>query len=118
MDILDNIGRKVAEAAQMVTKKSGELIEVGKINVNISSEEDKIRKYYEQIGKLVYNLYTSGEDLPSEIADICVKIRTSEETIKELKQKLLELKNMKACENCGANVEKTAVYCSKCGAKL
>jgi len=37
MAFFENLGKKVGEAAQAAAKKSGELVEVTKLNVNINS---------------------------------------------------------------------------------
>lgn len=117
MAFLENIGKKVSEAAQAAAKKSSELVEIGKININISSEEDRIQKLYEQIGRKIYGYFASGEEVPDELKNMCLEIQSREKTIKGLKQKILEIKNIKLCEQCGAEVEKTDIFCPKCGTK-
>jgi len=117
MAFLENIGKKVSEAAQAAAKKSSELVEVTKLNSSIGSEEDKIRKLYEQIGKNVYQKFTAGEEIYLEANDACLEIQTREATIKGLKQKILEVKNIRICEQCGAELDRATAFCSKCGTK-
>jgi len=117
MAFLENLGKKMGEAAQTAAKKSSELVEVTKLNMNINSEEDKIQKLYVQIGKKVYEGFSSNAEANPEFAADCEAIKAHEENIKSLREKILEVKNLKACSNCGAEMDKTTVFCTKCGTK-
>jgi len=117
MTILDDIGKKISEAAQVAAKKSSELVEVTKLNISINTEEDRIQKLYEQIGKEIYEYFKSEEDVPEELKDVCSEIRAREATIKDIKDRILEIKNLKACIKCGTDLEMGVLFCSKCGAK-
>jgi len=109
----ENIGKKAGEAV----KKSGELVEITKLNMNITTEEGKIQKLYNQIGKKVYENYCQTDKVDELFAEDCNTIKDYENTIRNLKNKIMEIKNMKICTNCGAELERTTVFCPKCGAK-
>ncbi len=117
MAFLENIGKKVGEAAQAAAKKSGELVEITKLNVNIGSEEDKIQKLYTQIGKSVYEKYSVAGAVDQDVLESCEAIKVHEQNIKSLKEKILEVKNIKSCVSCGAEMERAQIYCSRCGTK-
>lgn len=117
MAFLENIGRKVGEAAQAAAKKSGELVEITKLNVNINSEEDKIQKIYTQIGKALYEKYSAAGVAEDDIKESFEAVKVHEQNIKNLRDKIMDLKGAKLCINCGAEMEKTQVFCSKCGTK-
>lgn len=113
MAFLENLGK----AAQAAAKKSGELVEVTKLNVNINSEEDKIQKLYAQIGKSIYERYSATGEVSDEIRETCEAITVHEQNIKGLREKIADIKGTKQCVGCGAEMEKTQIFCSKCGAK-
>ncbi len=113
MSFLENIGK----AAQAAAKKSGELVEITKLNMNINSEEDKIQKQYTQIGKLIYEKFKATGDIDSEFVASCETIKTHEQNISNLKEKILETKNLRLCSGCGAEMDRNAMFCAKCGAK-
>lgn len=117
MAFLENLGKKVGGAAQAVTKKSSEIVEVTKLNVNVNSEEDKIQKLYTQIGKTVYENFRQTGNAPDSIKETCEQIKAHEENIRALKEKIAEVKGIKTCINCGAEMEITQLFCSKCGTK-
>lgn len=117
MAFLENLGKRVGEAAQAAAKKSGELVETTKLSVNINSEEDKIQKLYTQIGKILHEKYTAGGAVPEETIESFEAIKIHEQNIKALRDKVVELKGMKLCVSCGAEIEKNQLFCSKCGAR-
>lgn len=117
MAFLENLGKKVGEAAQAAAKKSGELVEITKLNVNIGSEEDKIQKLYTQIGKTVYEKYNATGMADSEVHENCEAIKVHEQNIKALRDKIMEVKSVKQCANCGAEMDKSQLFCAKCGSK-
>lgn len=113
MAFLENLGK----AAQAAAKKSGELVEVTKLNVNINSEEDKIQKLYAQIGKSVFERYSASGEASDDIRETCEAITVHEQNIKGLRDKIAEVKGTKQCIGCGTEMEKTQIFCSKCGTK-
>jgi DNA-directed RNA polymerase subunit RPC12/RpoP len=117
MAFLENLGKKVGEAAQAAAKKSGELVEVTKLNVNINTEEDKIHKLHSQIGKSVYEKFNASGVAEEDLMAFCEAIKVHEQNIKALRDKISDVKGTKQCVGCGADMEKTQIFCSKCGAK-
>ncbi len=75
------------EAAQAAAKKSGELVEITKLNVNIGSEEDKIQKLYTQIGKSIYEKYSVSGAVDQDVLENCEAVKVHEQNIKALKKK-------------------------------
>lgn len=88
----DDISKKVGSAAQTVSQKSGELIEVAKINANIGSIQNKITELHAEMGKLVFEKFTAGEELDPRIASLCEGVAGYLDEIEELQQKLAEVK--------------------------
>lgn len=117
MAFFENLGKKVGEAAQAAAKKSGELVETTKLNVNINSEEDKIQKLYAQIGKAVFDKFAESGAAEDYIKEACEAIIVHEQNIKSLREKIAAVKGTKACIGCGAEMDRTQIFCSKCGAK-
>jgi rubrerythrin len=118
MAFFDNLSKKVGEAAKTAAKKSGELVETTKVNMAISSEEDKIKDIYTEMGKYTYSKYKGGENVDAAMLQSCQQIDGIEENIVSLKEKLMQIKNSKLCPNCGQQVELSTVFCPKCGSNL
>jgi len=117
MAFFENISKKVTDTAKAAARKSGDLMEVTKLNLNIGAEEDKIKRKYMEIGKTVYEEYKKGEELPYAFRDLCEKVQEYERNIEEMKAKILQLKGLKNCPSCGAELDEEFAFCPKCGAK-
>lgn len=117
MSVLDNITRKVTDTAKAAAKKSSSVVEVTKLNMNINVEEDKIRKLYAEMGKQLYEEYSEGGNIEGKLLEKCMRIDEIIANIDEMREKILELKNVKACPNCGIILDIDMEYCHKCGRK-
>ncbi len=106
----------VKKFGKNITEKGKDVIEITKLNSQISSEKDKIKDAYAKIGEDVYKAYTAGQS--SAYDEACAQIKAIEDVINELQAKVLELKNASKCPSCGAEVTKDTAFCSKCGAKV
>ncbi|NMB98242.1 MAG: zinc ribbon domain-containing protein [Clostridiaceae bacterium] len=117
MSFFDKLGKRVGEAAQVAAKKSSDLVEITKLNMSISTEEDKIEKTYAKIGKEIFAKFNSNDEVDPDVIEFCKEIKTYQDNILNLKAKLMDLKNIKLCIKCEAELDKDALFCPKCGAK-
>lgn len=115
MSVLDNFTKKVSDTARAAAKKSGNVVEITKLNMNIGAEEDKIRKLYSEMGKLLYDVYSDGGQVPEDLLAYCGKIDSIYAGIEEMRTKILELRNVKVCPDCGHELELDMAFCYKCG---
>lgn len=118
MAILDSFRDKVLGATRTAVKASGEFIEVTKISMAIKSEEDRAKELMLEIGKIVFESYKEGRPLEAELSIKCDSIVETENKILELKDKIMEIKNIKTCEGCGAEVDVEGSFCHKCGKRV
>lgn len=117
MSFFNKLGKKIGEATQTATKKSSELMEITKLNSEIKSEKNKINEYYLEIGQKVYETYSEGDKIFEGFEEVFNKINNSKAKIQELNKRILEVKNINICSNCGHELSKESTYCDKCGAK-
>lgn len=116
MAFFDNWGRKASEATAKTMQKAQDLSEISKLSSMISEEENRIDNNYYQIGKLYVSVHR--EDAESCFLPMVNAIRSSEQKISEYDLKIQDIKGVRKCEKCGAEVSKDAAYCSACGALL
>lgn len=127
MDFLNKLGKKANEAykvtkekateAYKVTKeKASDISEEIKLKSKINSLEEKIYEIYAEIGEIVYNEVKDGKDVSKdEIIAKCEEISRNKDEIERLKTKLLAVKKIKKCSNCGEELGIEVDFCSKCG---
>jgi len=117
MFTLDDFTEKVTRTAKAAAKKSGDIVEITKLNISIGTEEDKIEKIYKKIGKEIFNRYQDIDQLPVDIKSYCAEIQQHIENITQMRNKINELRKIKYCPSCNYELEYDAAYCSKCGTK-
>lgn len=117
MSVFDLFTKKVSQTAKAAAKKSGDIVGVTKLNLSIGAEEDKIKKAYSEIGRIVFESFKRGERLPGALVEECEEISAYEKNIEDMKLKILELKNQKMCPSCGSELEIHIAFCPNCGTK-
>ena len=116
MEVLSNIGKKITNAGQSAITKTKNMADISKLNGQVSGEENKIRGLYAQIGKLYFELYP---DTPDErLAPLCASIRESLLVIESCNEQITEIKGIKRCPQCGAEIASAAAFCSVCGCSM
>jgi len=111
MSLIDDLKKATRNLAQ----RTGDIVEVSKLNLSIAQEKEKIAKVYSEIGKAVYEQYKTGKDVG--FGDKCAVIAEYERKIEELQQKIMEIKKVKKCPSCGTEVSADTAFCPKCGTK-
>ncbi len=119
MGMFDNIINETKRAARNVGKKTNELFEITKVNMDINSVDDKMTSIYSEIGKIYYQAVKKEEVQASE--EVMEKAALIDELLSK-KEELLEraaaLKNEQRCSSCGASNPNSSTYCSSCGKEL
>lgn len=147
MSILNNISKKMGEAAKTVgdaaktaTKKTEDLLEISKLNKSISTAQDKITSICTGLGKIVYEKFRNGEEVDEQLADGCRQIVELENEIASIKEKIEDIKKKdkdsaqpvpaegdeqppaqqpkKFCPSCGAKLLEGSKFCPSCGEKV
>lgn len=118
MDLLNDIGRKITATAKTVTKKSEDIVEITKLNLTVSNEEDKVKRMLYEIGSEVYRSYVNGKTFGDFYDSRCAEVKQLEDNIKALKERILLLKGSKLCKACDSVVDADVNYCPNCGDKL
>ena len=77
-DIWDDLGRAVTGAADAVSRKAGEIVEITRLKNQIYSLEREIRRDYEALGKIVYERYTEEGATEKEFESLCEEIARRE----------------------------------------
>jgi rRNA maturation endonuclease Nob1 len=118
MDLLNDIGRKITATAKTVTKKSEDIVEITRLNLAVSGEEDKVKRMLYEIGSELYRSYINGKTFGDFYDTRCAEVQKIEDNIKVLKERILLLKGSKPCKACASVVDAEVNYCPNCGEKL
>ena len=119
MGALDNFLNKAKSVTQTAGKKASDALEVTRLNLAVSDAQSDIDNMLRDIGKIVYKNYEDRIVLTdSELEDKCIEIDAKNAQIKEIKDKIRSLKNLRICPQCNETNAMANAHCAKCGAKL
>ena len=115
MDIISKIGKTITNKTQDVVQGTKDLVEVARINSLIAEERRKIEGLYSQLGKSYYEQSLSGAADFAALNDLCREITDANQRIAEYNEQILQIKGVRQCPFCGAEVSSGAAFCSACG---
>ena len=112
MGFFSDLGRKTSETTGKIAKET-------KLKIKINENKGKITDIYEEIGKKVYEKHIREEniDIKVDLEEECSKIDELSQEIEEARLEILKLNQKRLCSKCGAEIEKGAAFCPKCGEK-
>ncbi|MBR5540203.1 MAG: hypothetical protein IKU56_02360 [Clostridia bacterium] len=114
----EDVVSRVKDVAETAGRKTGELVELGKMKLKIADLRREIAGAHEGLGRLMYDSRKSGEPV-DDMVDACIDhISALHAEIDELEERIMDSKNVVRCHGCGAFNENTAVFCNQCGAKI
>ena len=86
----ERLKNKAAGLAQSSMAKAKELTEVGKLKMQNASEQENIRRAYQEIGKLYYEQH--GQEPEEALAELCKKIDGSKARIEYNNERIADMK--------------------------
>lgn len=126
---------KINTIAKNVGEKTGEAIEITKLNAKISGEKSAMADLYKQLGEKIYEKYASGAYQDADMAELFTAVDARRANIAEAEDKIKAIKaenQAKAqpvpqeqaapagavCPGCGAAVAEGVKFCNQCGTKI
>ncbi len=115
MAFFEKLGDTIVSVGKDVTQKAKDVSGIAKLRLDIKSKEDFIREQYQEIGRAYFEAHR-GEAVQEQAQ--FDRIEEAMEAVAQMEQKILELKKVRVCQECGAEAADTADFCSVCGARL
>ena len=117
MEIFNKIGNIASETYKKTSKKTGELAREAKLRMKMNEDKGKIKDFYQEIGKLVYQKHNDNVDISNdqEIIDLCRNIDELSDGIEKALDELLTLKGKRICKNCHTEIDIKVKFCPSCG---
>lgn len=113
MAFFDELGKKITETSQGAIQKTKDMANVGKINDLIKNEERRINSCFINIGQQYFELYNGRTDDP--FIQQMNEVINAQCQIKKYQEEIKLIKGVTNCDNCGAEVQHGAQFCSTCG---
>ena len=116
LDFLNGLSKKLTQVGQEAAAQTKIFTETAKINGIISDEEKQINNLYLQIGKLYFE--ANKNNATAEYNDLMTGIKDALVRVEKYKEQIRNVKGVRTCSNCGAEVANNAVFCNSCGTQL
>ena len=114
----DDLKRTITDAAEVVTKKTGDFVSVQKLKGQIYALGHSVDKKYQELGAVVFDEYSKGEKINDESAIVCEEISQINANIAELREELAGKHGCKICLVCEVEVPVEAMFCMRCGSQM
>jgi len=111
-----NIWERVRKGTQVVSEKSGELLEMAKIKAAVAKIETEIVKKYTELGELTYRIYRGEEVDDQVIKKLCEELGELHQELQGYRDQLAKMTTN--CSSCKRAVKPGARYCPDCGHAL
>ena len=97
MGLFENIVSNAKQAANVVGKKTGELVDTSKLKLQAVDLNSDIKRNYEALGRAVYESRKQGIDSTEEIDDIIILINEKYDELDEVNEQLSKMSNKTFC---------------------
>ena len=126
VDFLNEIGK----VAKTVASKTGNMVDVTRLNSKIGSLKDEINGFKIQIGDYIWSKFEAGEPCDAQLNNICGEIKNRLEAIAAVESEIAVIRGSDGqsateqgetaafCSSCGMKLAPGTKFCAGCGAKL
>lgn len=117
-DFVDEFVFMAKNAADVASKKTGEVVESSKLRYQMKQVEWDIEKAYAKLGAIVYESKKSTDNFDEVIGLAISEIDDLKLRYEDCSDRLRMYKNVVKCPGCGRENEVTDSFCSRCGSPL
>ncbi len=115
MGFFDDFGKKVTNTTMSFQETTNKIERQNKCKRQITENNSKIEKCYNEIGKKVYQSDKIDKEVSSFIDEKKNEINKLVDENKSLHLEILKLDNKAICTNCESEIDANASFCPNCG---
>lgn len=116
MSFINKISEKLSSGATAVSNSTKRMSEIAKLNSKINKNLSDVNSKYTEIGRIV-KLELVDKIEHQEVKRLVSEIDALLTEVNESREKISDLKGVKVCSSCGAQVSRDAAFCPNCGVK-
>ena len=113
---LDGIGKRLSNAGQGVAKHTKNFTEITRLNGAIAEQERQADALLRELGQACYDRHQDDPYYP--YAAQIQGIREAYAQIAQYQAQIRQIKGIRICPQCGAEVGPDSAFCGGCGAKM
>lgn len=116
MSFFNKISEKISSGATAVSDSTKRMSEIAKLNSKINKNLSEVNNRYTEIGRIVKLELVDKID-HEDVKRIAAEIDTLLAEVNDSRQRISDLKGVKVCDECGAQISKEVAFCPNCGKK-
>ena len=116
MAFWDDLEKKATDATTNVMSRVKGVSDTTRLNSMVAEEEKRIKDIYFKIGQTYVALH--GQENDAAFVNLLNALKASELKVEQYKQEIMDIKGVRRCEKCGAEVQNGAAFCMSCGTPL
>jgi uncharacterized small protein (DUF1192 family) len=119
---------EVGKFAKTVAGKTGEMVDITRLNSKIGTLKNEISGLKQQIGEHYWSKFEAGAPCDPELSGVCDEIKNRMAAIASVEAEIAAIRGSGAqsaqsaqaafCPSCGAKLTPGVKFCGGCGAKL
>lgn len=118
LEFLDGFVNGTLTAANTVSKKAKNAVEISRLKLNAVELKSEISKKYEALGRIVYESRMDSADAEDMIAECIDNINITYRRLDEVNEKIATAMKRRRCSSCSAINTNDALYCNRCGRRM
>lgn len=107
-----------ADTARVAGRKAGQMVDVAKLNVQLFECNSDFNESLRQLGQVVYDAHLGKQTDDNAVETLLKKADEQRAKAQDVKQRIADLRQSKACPGCGAVCGKDDAFCHSCGSAL
>ena len=116
MAFWDDLEKKATDATTNVMSRVKGVSDTTRLNSMVAEEEKRIKDIYFKIGQTYVALH--GQENDAAFVNLLNALKVSQLKVEQYKQEIMDIKGVRRCEKCGAEVQNGAAFCMSCGTPL
>lgn len=107
-----------ADSARAAGRRAGQMVDVAKLNVQLFDLNGEYNDILRQLGQVMVETHRGEVPESQRVTGLLAQADEMAAKIAELRGRISDLKQMRACPACGAHCGKGDKFCRCCGSKL
>lgn len=118
MGVFEDVVGAARDAADVVSKKTVDIVELSKLRLAAADVQNKIDREFKELGLAVYSGNKEEKDVADVVTEKTASLDALHAQLDDLSEKIGGLRHIRRCAACGCKNPEDAAFCLKCGAKL
>ena len=116
MAFWDDFQKTMSKTATVGMKQTSKWVEIGKLTVSLNAAKLELNELFEEIGEYIYFNKINEINQSEAVQELFHQVSLQKGKIKKIEREINQIKQIRSCESCGAELDDEVKYCPYCRA--